>query len=664
MVKLKKLLASSIVIVFTSSLILPMFQVSAEQVLQPNLGVRIKSTLSIDGNVYKDLNGNGQLDPYENWQLSDEERARDLVSKMTLEEKAGLLLIPEFPQFEEGKLVLPNAYLDQNTRYFIFRDTPSANVIADYNNQLQEAAEGSRLGIPIMIISNPRNHATSIQALSGLGKQGQFSYWPNTLGLAATRDLKLIEDFSRITANEFRATGIRKIYGYSADVATDPLWPRIDETFGEHPALVSDIIFRIVKGYQGDVLNENSVTTTVRHFPGGGARDRGKDSYFEEGRFNIYPTAGSLLRYHLPPFRAAIEAETSSIMPYYAYPSNVSANQGLPPFSQTQQFEEVGFTFNKAMINDYLRAELGFIGYVNSDTSAVIDKAWGALDLTMEERYAKALNAGTNIFSGASDPTPIINAVNQGLVSESLVDRSAQYLITEMLMLGLFENPYVEPGKALEAVNDPDSKQRADDAHRKSIVLLRNDNDLLPLTDDKLQNMKLFVQVFPGGENGQNTQNLKDLIRKFDPNIKVIDNIEEATHAFVWILPSMDLLGQSKITLTIGPDTGIFNIERVSEIQKKVPTITAIDFKNPWLINKIEPNAASVLATFGVKPESLLDVIRGKFNPVGKLPITIPASKEALENSAGDVPGFRKGTSYIYQNKNGDKYQYNFGLSY
>ncbi|HWL25427.1 MAG TPA: glycoside hydrolase family 3 N-terminal domain-containing protein [Ureibacillus sp.] len=664
MVKLKKLLASSIVIVFTSSLILPMFQVSAEQVLQPNLGVRIKSTLSIDGNVYKDLNGNGQLDPYENWQLSDEERARDLVSKMTLEEKAGLLLIPEFPQFEEGKLVLPNAYLDQNTRYFIFRDTPSANVIADYNNQLQEAAEGSRLGIPIMIISNPRNHATSIQALSGLGKQGQFSYWPNTLGLAATRDLKLIEDFSRITANEFRATGIRKIYGYSADVATDPLWPRIDETFGEHPALVSDIIFRIVKGYQGDVLNENSVTTTVRHFPGGGARDRGKDSYFEEGRFNIYPTAGSLLRYHLPPFRAAIEAETSSIMPYYAYPSNVSANQGLPPFSQTQQFEEVGFTFNKAMINDYLRAELGFIGYVNSDTSAVIDKAWGALDLTMEERYAKALNAGTNIFSGASDPTPIINAVNQGLVSESLVDRSAQYLITEMLMLGLFENPYVEPGKALEAVNDPDSKQRADDAHRKSIVLLRNDNDLLPLTDDKLQNMKLFVQVFPGGENGQNTQNLKDLIRKFDPNITVIDNIEEATHAFVWILPSMDLLGQSKITLTIGPDTGIFNIERVSEIQKKVPTITAIDFKNPWLINKIEPNAASVLATFGVKPESLLDVIRGKFNPVGKLPITIPASKEALENSAGDVPGFRKGTSYIYQNKNGDKYQYNFGLSY
>ncbi len=199
-----------------------------------------------------------------------------------------------------------------------------------------------------------------------------------------------------------------------------------------------------------NVLNENSVTTTVRHYPGGGAREAGKDPHFEEGRYNIYPTEGSLLRYHMPPFRAAIEADTTSIMPYYAFPSNMSANQGLPPFSPTQQFEEVGFALNKAFINDYLRAELGFLGYVNSDTGAVLDKAWGALDLSIEERFAKALNAGTNIFSGATDPTPIINAVNQGLVSEEVVDQSARFLVTEMLMLGLFENPYVDPSKALQ----------------------------------------------------------------------------------------------------------------------------------------------------------------------------------------------------------------------
>lgn len=666
MVKLRKILASSVIVVLTIFLIFPLQQVFAQRELQPNLGVKVKPTLTIDGNSYKDLNANGKLDPYENWQLSEDERARDLVSKMTLEEKSGLLMIPEFPEFEDGKLVLPNALLDQNTRYFIYRESPSANTIADYNNQLQEAAEGTRLGIPVMIISNPRNHGTSIQALvnKAPGRPSQFSFWPNTLGLAATRDLKLIEDFSKITAKEFRATGIRKLYGYSADVATDPLWSRIDETFGEHPALISDIIYRIVKGYQGHVLNENSVTTTIRQFPGGGAREDGKDPYFEVGRFNIYPTKGSLLRYHLPPFRAAIEAATTSIMPNYAVPSNISANQGLPQFSQTQQFEEIGFAFNKPLINDYLRRELGFLGYVNSDMSAVVNRAWGALNLTTEERFAKALNAGTNIFSGASNPTPIINAVNQGLVSEEVIDRSARFLITEMIMLGLFENPYVDPAKALETVNDSSSQKRADDAHRKSIVLLRNDDNLLPLTDNKLQNMKLYVQVFPGGENGQNTQNLKELMRNFDPNITVSDTLEEATHAFIWVMPSMDLFGQSKITLTIGPDTDIFNIERVSEIQKKVPTITAIDFKNPWLINQIEPNAASVIATFGVKPESLLDVLRGKFNPVGKLPITIPANQEAINNEAGDVPGFREDPSYIYVDKNGNKYQYNFGLSY
>lgn len=666
MIKLYKLLVSSIVIVLSLSSFIPLHKVLAQKETQPNLVVKVKPTLTVNDKTFKDLNGNGQLDPYENWQLSADERARDLVSKMTLEEKAGLLMIPEFPKFRDGKLVLPNTHLDQNTRYFIFRETPTVNTIADYNNQLQQAAESSRLGIPVMIISNPRNHVNSIQAFADQspGKSGQFSYWPNTLGLAATRDLRLIEDFSKITANEFRATGIRKLYGYSADIATDPLWSRIDETFGEHPALVSDIIYRIVKGYQGDILNNRSVTTTVRHYPGGGAREKGKDPHFEEGRYNIYPTEGSLLRYHLPPFRAAIEADTTSIMPYYAFPSNMSANQGLQWFSETQQFEEVGFALNKSFINDYLRAELGFLGYVNSDTTAVIDKAWGALDLSIEERFAKALNAGTNIFSGATNPTPIVNAVSQGLVSEEVVDRSSRYLITEMMMLGLFENPYVDPEQALEVVDDPDSQQRADDAHRKSIVLLRNDSKLLPLTDNKLQNMKLYVQVFPGGENGQNTQNLKELIRKQEPNITIVDTLDEATQAFVWILPSMDLFGKSKITLTIGPDTGIYNIERVSEIQQKVPTITAVDFKNPWLINKIEPNAASFIATFGVKPEILIEVIRGKFNPVGKLPFTIPASQEAVNNSAGDIPGFRKGQGYVYQDKDGNDYQYNFGLSY
>ena len=660
----KKWLSAAVSVFLTVSLFIP--QVSAEKrETQPEMEFRVIGKITVDGKTFKDLNGNKKLDPYENWQLSDEERVKDLVSKMTLEEKAGLLLIPEFPKFEGGALVLPNKMIAQNTRYFIFRKNLSADVIANHNNQLQVEAEKSRLGIPVMIISNPKNHAEEFVGAgeADLDKPGQFSYWPGTLGLAATRDLDLISEFAQIAAKEFRASGIRKLYGYSADIATDPLWGRIDETFGEHPELVSDIIWRIVKGFQGDVLNEDSVTTTVRHYPGGGARVDGTDPHFEEGKYNLYPTEGSLLRYHMPPFKAAIDAHATSIMPYYAYPSNESAEQGLPHFSDKQQFEEVGFALNKSFIDDYLREELGFLGYVNSDTSAVIDKAWGALDLSVEERFAKALNAGTNIFSGAANPAPIINAVKQGLVSEEKVNRSVTYLLTEMMKLGMFENPYVDPKNAKQVVDNPASQEKADLAHRKSVVLLRNGNNLLPLNDRKIGNVKLYVEAFPGGNNGAQTQQLKEMIRKHDPKITISDSLEGATHAFVWVKPKQDFM-KRKPTLTIGAETGIPNVSRIVEIQKKVPTITAINMRSPWLINEIEPNAAAVIATFGVKTEALVDVIRGRFNPVGKLPFTIPANQEAVNNEKGDLPGFREAPTYVYRAANGDTYGYNFGLSY
>lgn len=633
------------------------------QSVQPELGVRVKGTITFDGKVYKDLNANGQLDLYENWELPTKERARDLISKMTLEEKAGLLIIPEFPKFVEGRLLLPNQHLEQGTRYFIFRETPTAAVIADYNNQLQEAAENSRLGIPVMITSYPRNHATSIQGLSHfIERSGQFSYWPNPLGLAATRDFDLIENFANITAKEFRATGIRKIFGYSANVATDPLWPRIDETFGEDPALVSEIIWRIVKGYQGDEIGQGSVTTTVKHYPGGGARIKGQDSQFEAGRLNLYPTEGSLRTYHLPPFRAAIDANTASIMTDYAYPSNNSAIQNFRWYRPNQQFEEVGIAMNRMFIHHYLREKLGFSGYVNADAGALLDKAWGALDLSMEERFAKALNAGTNIFSGVTNPKPIIEAVKQGLVEEETINRSVEYLITEMMMLGLFENPYVDPTIAEEVVNNPLSQKRADEAHRKSIVLLKN-NQLLPISNEKMKSMKLYVEVFPRGEKGENTKRLKEKIFTQIPNITIVERLEEATHAFVWIMPKMKMLENSPITLEIGPETEI-DRDRIVEIQKAVPTITAIDFKNPWLLGNVEIHSESLLATFGVKPEALIDVIFGRFNPVGKLPFTIPRNQKAVNNDVGDMPGYRQGKTYIYLDNNGNYYRYGFGLTY
>ena len=443
----------------------------------------------------------------------------------------------------------------------------------------------------------------------------------------------------------------------------NPLWSRILETFGESPKLIADINYTLIKGFQGEELDENSVSLTTKHFPGGGARFLGRDPHFKEGNFNIYPTKGSLQKYHLPPFIAAIEAGTTSILPYYAYPSNQSADQGLPPFNENQQFEEVGFIFNKPFITDLLREKLGFKGYVNSDTGAAVDMAWGVEDLSLEERIAKALDAGANIFSGQKDPQPIINAVEQGLVGEEKINQSVAYLLTEMMNLGLFENPYVDPKRALEVVNNPASKEKADVAHRKSIVLLRNDQNLLPLNDKKIKDIKLYVESFPAGEQNANTIAFRKTIQKYDPDITLTDRLEEATHALVWIKPKQDLLSRPP-SISIGPETHIHNKNRIIEIQKTVPTITVIDFSSPWLIQEIEPNAAAVIGTFGVKTEALMDVIRGKFNPTGKLPLTIPASPEAVANEKGDVPGFDEAPSYVYQAKSGDKYGYGFGLSY
>lgn len=632
----------------------------------PAIEARTKNILVQGEKKFKDLNNNGRLDPYENWQVPTDVRVKDLVKKMTLEEKAGMMLITEFPQFKDNKLVLPNKLINQNTRYYIFRQTPTTDVIADYNNQLQEVAEQSRLGIPIVITSNPRNHASTDYTNNSEGA-GLHSFWPGPLGLAATRDASLVKDFAETAAKEWRASGIRKVYGYTADIATDPLWARIEDTFGEQPELASDMIYNVIKGFQGDELGKDSVAITVKHFPGGGARDNGLDPHFVEGKFNPYPTEGSLLKYHIPTFKAAISAGVSSVMPYYAFPSNTSADQGLPWYSENQQFEEVGFALNKALITDLLRGELGFKGYVNSDTGAIGNNAWGAEGLTPEQKFAKAIDAGTNIISGASDPTPIINAVKNGLLDEKKVDESVTFLLTEMMKLGLFENPYVDGQNALDVVNNPESQKKADEAHRKSLVLLRNDKihgkNVLPLNDSVIKDVKLYIEMFPGGNAAAATQKLKETIKKYDTSITVTDNLEEATHGFVWVRPVQSNWDNNP-RITIGPETGINNVNRIIEIQKKVPTITAINFTNPWLINQIEPNAAAVISTFGVKAEAIVDVIRGKYNPTGKLPFTIPASKEAIDNEVGDIPGYVEDPSYVYKNKNGDSYGFDFGLTY
>lgn len=607
---------------------------------------RVKDLIKIGHHRFRDLNGNDRLDPYENWRLPTKVRVADLVSRMTLEEKAGLMQIsserfrdePSSPSPDEEAV---QSIEQRHLRHLIIRDNPTAEVLADRANKYQETAESTRLGIPAVFTSNPRNHINEEGTFGISEAGGKFSTWPGELGLAATRDPALVKEFAQVAAKEWRASGIHKMYGYMADTATDPRWTRVSGTFGESPKVAANMMTSIVEGFQGEELSKDSISLTIKHFPGGGARSGGRDPHFEWGKNQLYPTEGSLYEYHLPPFQAAIEAGTTSIMPYYSKPVNEGSSPQLPKhlwYSEDQQFEEVAFAYNKPLLQGLLRDEMGFSGYVNSDSGVIDGKPWGVEALSEPKRYAKAVKAGTNLFSDTNDPKPLIEAVNSGLLEESDLNPSVNFLLTEMFELGLFEDPYVDPQRAQEVADDPASQAKADEAHRKSVVLLRNDRDLLPITDKDVADVKLYVEAFTEEGAARASAGLAERIAEYDPSITVVDNPGEATHALLSVRPSLSVFEDDtrgdppSVELGEDSDTGI-DVERIRSLQSRVEnTILQINMGNPWLINEIEPGADAVLATFGAKPEAIVDVIRGDYAPAGKLPLTVPADKEAVDN--------------------------------
>lgn len=698
----RKIALSSIVMTMLS----PMAMIDANPAtaaVQPEISTRAKSTLKVNGKVFKDLNGNGQLDPYENWELPVSERVDDLVSRMTIEEKAGMMLSMSHymgssrscpapaqggtpngilcendqwsttnfwatPGSELYKLDPPvlaasaatKGITERNLRYFIIRDNPSAKDLTVWTNKIQEVAEGTRLGIPAVMISNPRNHASSL----GFGfseASGQFSSWPGELGLAATHDPSLVKQFAQIARREWNATGIRKGYMYMADIGTDPLWMRYNGTLGESPDLTGQMIAALIEGFQGLKLSSDSVALTTKHFPGGGTRLDGHDPHYSWGKPNPYPSEGSLFKYHIPAFQAAIAAGTSAIMPYYAKFDN---SLNAPQLPNGQEFEEVGFAYNKYLITDVLRNQLGFKGYVNSDTGIITSMPWGVEKLTRPERYAKAVEAGVDLIAGDHNPADLLQAIHNGLITEERINKSVKLLLTESFELGLFENPYRDPEAAQKIADDPVSQQIADEAHRKSIVLLRNDNNILPLTNAKINGQKLFVEVIANANAAQQTENLKKTLLQYDPAISITDNLDEATRALVYVIPS-GIADKPDVPLSVAlnAETGV-DVARIRAIEEKVPTILTINMTSPWLIGEIEEKAAAVISVFGVKAEALIDVIRGRFNPSGKLPFTLPANQTAVDNDRSDVPGYDEGSEYVYRDKYNNAYGLGFGLSY
>ena len=451
---------------------------------QPFIGVRTKSVLSVGGYQFRDANGNGQLDAYKDWRLPAETRADDLIARMTLDDKVGMMLIDTLNPDFGGTVADPAAdyIFDQRMRHFIFRSEVTGGPVrssspgmngqpvtpleaATWMNAVQALAESSSLGIPVLFKSNARNHYDRAARFGVNTSAGSFSAWPKEPGLAATRDLDLIKDFAQTMGAEWAAIGLRGMYGYMADTATEPRWFRVNETFSEDFHLNADIVRTLVLTLQGGPVNPKTpVALTMKHFPGGGPQEMGLDPHYSFGKTQVYP--GGHFGDHMKPFKAAIDAGVSSIMPYYGVPVNVTY-EGVT-------YEQTGFAFSKQIVDDLLRGSLGFKGYVNTDTGIVTDRAWGLEGKTVAERVATAINNGNDILSGFHSRQAITDLVTAGLLSEVRIDEAVRRLLVELFNLGLFENPYVDAAKATAIVGNAQALAKALDAQRKSIVLLQN----------------------------------------------------------------------------------------------------------------------------------------------------------------------------------------------
>jgi beta-glucosidase len=323
-------------------------------------------------------------------------------------------------------------------------------------------------------------------------------------------------------------------------------------------------------------------------------------------------------------------------MPYYSAPKG-------------KEFEEVGFSFNKAIIRDSLQGKLGFQGIINSDTGPIEMMPWGVEKLSIQERYQKALTAGVDIFSGAADPTTLIEVVKKGLVSEERINQSVAKLLKEKFDLGLFENPYVNVEDAVKTVGNKEAVAAADLALRKSIVLLRNDDKRLPLA----KKTKVYFETY--FQSGRNAGEAIKVSKPTYPGLEFVSTKEEADVVLLWLVPTSGGLFSSQGSKI---DLNRIDVNHVNEVLNAKPTIVAINYTNPWVIEEIDKGkASSIIATFGTTQEALLDIVTGAYKPTGKMPFTTPVNQAAVEANKSDVPGYMEGPGY-------GLFAFGHGLSY
>ncbi len=709
-----------------------------------SLGAKELNLKESDGYAFKNLSGEKDLLPYEDWRISPEERAKDLAARLSVEEIAGLMLfsphqvVPFAPDSHfvghyQGKKFLPGetdpAALTDEQIEFIEKDClrnvllnhfDQAEDVVRWNNHLQALAERQKWGIPICISSDPR-HAAGGKSAEFSESGRDVSRWPEGLGLAATFSPELMKFFAEVVAKEYRALGISVALGPQIDLATEPRWMRYEDTWGGNVELVTAMAKAYCDGLQTtqgspDGWGMDSVAAMVKHWPGGGTGEAGRDAHYSFGKYAVYP--GGNFEEHTKPFTEgafALDGPTkkaAAVMPYYSI-----------SWEQDQKYgENVGNSYSKYMISDLLRERHRYDGVVCTDwgitgePSSTMDgfskRCHGVEHLDIIEQHLKILLNGVDMFGGNMDAKPILAAYELGCAryGEGLMrtrfEQSAVRILTMIFRLGLFENPYLDPVQSASVIGNDAFVKAGLDAQYRSVVLLKNRDNALPLK----KNSKIYVpkRHLDGHKNFfRRWQDSEEIIPISNEDAKgyfcLTDFPEEADAAVVFVeSPLCDCFRQEEIEQGgngyypislqyrpyraeharavsiaggdfrekdanrsyLGKEITPWNhtdldiiLDTKSRMNGK-PVIVCMTMHNPAVVSEFEPEIDGLVVTFGVETSVLLDILIGKRKPGGRLPLKMPASMETVERHMEDV--FDDIESYV--DECGNVYDFGFGL--
>ncbi len=709
-------------------------------------GVKI---LTIDRLAFKDLNKNGILDSYEDWRLPVDERAKDLATKLSVEQIAGLMLYSghqSIPVMSAGRFggiynakpfpesgAVASDLSDQqkkfltedNLRHVLITSVQSPAISAQWNNNAQALVEGIGFGIPSNNSSDPR-HGSDSYAEFNAGAGGKISMWPGTLGIAASFDPQLMKQFGEIAGAEYRALGIATALSPQIDLGTEPRWSRFDGTMGEEPNLTAEMARAYVDGFQTSTgaaeisggWGYKSVNAMVKHWPGGGPEEGGRDGHFGYGEYAVYP--GKNIKDHLKPFTEGafkLEGATkmaSAVMPYYT----ISYNQ------DTVNGEIVGNAYNKYLITDLLRGKYGYDGVVCTDWMITADvpnvytfagKSWGVEKLTIAERHYKAIEAGVDQFGGNNEMGPVIEAYKMGVtahgeeVMRKRLEQSAVRLLRNIFRVGLFENAYLDVAETEKTVGNPDYMKAGYDAQLRSVVMLKNQQKTLPVK----KQLKVYIpkKLIPASLNWFGVQTPESWKDAVNPEVakkyfQVVEKPEEADLALVCIDSPKGGVGYSTddvkkngngyvpISLQYGPyradfaretsiaggspfesftnrsykgktttASNIQDMKTVVETKAKMgakPVIVIVKVSNPLVFSEIEKSANAILIHMGVQDQALMDILTGAVEPSALLPFQMPVDMKTVEEQKEDVPRDMK----CYVDSEGNTYDFAFGMNW